>query len=150
VPGERDLVAGARVIKARGDIDDETHLPAHGDYPADHAVAARRLAGTRRDHEVLHLAHSAGHQETRNEDVGVRKIELLGVPASTLGRDPEQAPAVGVKDRREHAGGVEARAAIPVDRPVGTDKRDGADRRSGRARRSADSAPAAAGASRPG
>jgi hypothetical protein len=40
--GERDLVAGARVVEARGDIDHEAQLPAHGDYPADHAVAARR------------------------------------------------------------------------------------------------------------
>jgi hypothetical protein len=30
----------------------------------------------------------------------------------------------GVEDRREHAGGIEPRAAIPVDRPVGADKRD--------------------------
>lgn len=59
--GERDLVAGARVVKPRGDVDDEAHLPAHGEYSADHAVALRRLAGTRRGHEVLHLPHSAGH-----------------------------------------------------------------------------------------
>ena len=44
VRGERDLVAGARVVEARGDVDDEAHLPAHGEYPADHAVAVRRLA----------------------------------------------------------------------------------------------------------
>ena len=33
VRGERDLVAGARVVEARGDVDDEAHLPAHGDAP---------------------------------------------------------------------------------------------------------------------
>ena len=32
---ERDLVACAGVVEARGDVDDETHVPAHGDYPPD-------------------------------------------------------------------------------------------------------------------
>ena len=123
--GERDLVAGARVVEARGDVDDEAHLPAHGEYPADHAVAVRRLAGTRRGHEVLHLPHSVGHQEARDEDVGVGEVELLGAPAVAVGRDAEQAPVVGVEDRREDARRVEARAAVPVDRPVGADERDG-------------------------
>jgi len=58
--GERDLVAGARVVEARGDIDDKADLPAHGDDPADHAVAGRGLAGTRREHEVLHLPTPSG------------------------------------------------------------------------------------------
>jgi hypothetical protein len=59
-------------------------------------VAARGLAGTRREHEVLHLAHSVGHQEARDEDICVREVELLGDPAITVGRDPDQAPVVGV------------------------------------------------------
>ena len=58
--GERDLVAGARVVEARRDVDDETHLPAYGEYPADHAVAVRRLAAARRGHEVLHLPTPSG------------------------------------------------------------------------------------------
>jgi hypothetical protein len=28
---------------------------------------------------------------------GVSEVKLLGVPALTVGRDPEQAPAVGVR-----------------------------------------------------
>ena len=123
--GERDLVAGARVVEARGDVDDEAHLPAHGEHPADHAVAMRRLAGARRGHEVLHLPHSVGHQEARDEDVGVGQVQLLGAPAVAVGRDAEQAAVVGVEDRREDARRVEPRAAVPVDRPVGADERDG-------------------------
>src|SRR5512133_71149 len=87
VRGERELVAGARVVEARGDVDDEAHLPAHGEYLADHAVALRRPAGAGRGHEVLHLPHSVGHQEARDEDVGVGKVELLGAPAFAVGRD---------------------------------------------------------------
>jgi hypothetical protein len=46
VGGECDLVAGARVVEARGDVNDEAHLPAHGEDPADHGVAVCCLAGT--------------------------------------------------------------------------------------------------------
>jgi hypothetical protein len=63
-------VACAGLVEARGDVDDKPHVPAHGEYPADHAVATRWLAGTRR-YEVLHLTHSVGHQEARDKDVGV-------------------------------------------------------------------------------
>ena len=125
VRGQRDLVAGARVVEARGDVDDQAHLPAHRQYPADQAVPVRRRAGTRRGHEVLHLTDAAGHQEARDENVRVGQVELLGAPALALGRDAKQAPAVGVEDRREHARRVKARAAVPVDRPVGADERDG-------------------------
>ena len=47
VLSERDLVACAGVVEARGDVDDETHVPAHGDHPADRCggdVPARRYA----------------------------------------------------------------------------------------------------------
>ena len=43
VLSERDLVACAGVVEARGDVDDETHVPAHGDHPADDAVTTCRL-----------------------------------------------------------------------------------------------------------
>ena len=99
---ERDLVACAGVVEARGDVDDETHVPTHGKYPADHAVATRRPAGPRR-HEVLHLRHPIGHQEARDEDVGVGQVQLLGAPALAVGRDAERAAVVGVEDRREDA-----------------------------------------------
>jgi hypothetical protein len=56
--GARDVVAGAPVIEARGDVDDESHLPAYGDDPADDAVPVCRFAGTRWGHEVLYLAYA--------------------------------------------------------------------------------------------
>jgi len=118
-------MAGASVVKTRSDIDDETHLPAHGEYPPDQAVAVHRLADTRHRHEVLYFADPFGRQESRNEDVGVREIELLRTPAAALGRDAEQAPSVGVEDRREDTRRIEPRAAVPVDSPVRTDQRDG-------------------------
>jgi hypothetical protein len=70
-----------------------------------------------------------------------RQVELLGAPPVRVGRDAGQASVVGGEDRREDARRVEARAAVPVDRPVGAHERHRAGRRSVRARRSADSAP---------
>ena len=125
VRGTRDLVACPRVVEARGDVDDESHLPAYGEYPADHAVPVRRLAGTRWGHEVLHLPDSLGHQEARDQDVGVGEVELLGAPPLAGGRDAEQAPTVGVEDRREDTRRVETRTAVPVDRPIGAHQCDG-------------------------
>src|SRR4051794_26367917 len=34
----RDRVMGARVVEARGDVDDEAHLPTNRDHPADQAA----------------------------------------------------------------------------------------------------------------
>ena len=59
VLSERDLVACAGVVEARGDVDDETHMTAHGYHPANDAVTTCRLAATRR-HEVLHLPTPSG------------------------------------------------------------------------------------------
>jgi hypothetical protein len=103
VRGERYLVAGTRVVEPRGDVDDETHLPTHGEDSADHAVPVCRVAGRWRGHEVVHFAHSVGRQEAGDQHVGVGEVELLGVPAVAVGRDAEQAPAVGVEEGPEHA-----------------------------------------------
>ena len=81
VRGERDLVAQARVVEARGDVDHEAHLPAHGKYLADHAVAVRGLPTARRGHEVLHLAHPVRGQEAGDQNISVWEVELLGRPA---------------------------------------------------------------------
>ena len=124
VRGERDFVAGARVVEAGRDVHAEAHLPAHGKYPPDHAVAMRDLARARHGHEVLHLPHAVRHQEARDQHVGVRKVELLRAPAVPVGRDTEQAAAVGVEERREDTRRVETRAAVPVDRSVRPDERD--------------------------
>ena len=42
-------------------------------------------------------------------------------------------PMVGVEDRAEDARRVEARAAVPIDRPVGAHERNGALKESGAA-----------------
>ncbi len=74
---ERDLVAGAGVVEARGDVDDEAHLSAHGKYPPDHAVAMRRLAGPGGGMKSCTSPTPSRRQEARDEDVGVGEVELL-------------------------------------------------------------------------
>lgn len=124
VRGQRDLVTGARVVEAGGDLDREAHLAAHGEHAADDALAVRRLARARR-HEVVHLPHPVGRQEAGDEDVGVGKVELLRGPALALGLDAEAAAAVGVEERGEDAWRIDAPRAVPVDRAVGADQGDG-------------------------
>jgi hypothetical protein len=125
VQGERDLVAGARIVVARGGVDDETHPTAHNNDSAGDAMGMCGRTAPRHGHEVLHLPDAIGHQEACDEDVGVGEVELLGGPAVAVGRDPEQTPVGGVEDRREDARRVESRGAVPIDRPVGADERDG-------------------------
>jgi hypothetical protein len=125
VRGQRDRVARAPVVEARGYVDNEVHLPTDCEDLANHAVVVHRLAGLRWGHEVLHLPHSVGRQEARDEDVGVGEVKLLGAPAVAVRRDAEQASVVGIEDGRKDARRVESRAAVPVDRPVGADERDG-------------------------
>jgi hypothetical protein len=118
-------MVGPRVVKARGHVYDEAHLPAHCEQPTDYAVAVCGLTDARRGHEVLHLAHAVGHQEASDEDVGVGQVELFGAPAVAVGRDAEHAASIGVEDRPKNAGRVKVRAAVPVDRPIGAHQGDG-------------------------
>ena len=74
-------------------------------------------------HEVDHLAHAVLRQKAGDEDVRVRHVELLRRPLAPDGSDPEEAAALGVEDRSEHARPVEAVGAEPVDRAVGADER---------------------------
>ena len=98
---ECDLVTRPRIVKARRNVDDEAHLAAHGQHAADDALPVRPAAVRR--HEVLDLADPVGHQEASDQHVCVGQVELLGAPAILLGRDPEQAAALGVEDRAEDA-----------------------------------------------
>jgi len=117
VRGERGLVAGAGVVEARGDVDDEAHLPAHGEYPADHAVAMGRLAGTRRGHEVLHLPDSVEHQEAGDQDVGVGEVSCLELQPSQSGemrnRLPWSASRIAAKTLGESKRGQQYQSIVP-------------------------------------
>ena len=114
------LVRLTPVVEARVDLDPKGHLAADAEHPAYEPLA--RPDG----HEVLELAHTDGSQETRDQNVRVREVELLDRADPERWRDAVATAAVLVEDRCEDARRVEARAAVPVDRPVGADERDGA------------------------
>ena len=115
------LVLVPAVVEARLDLDTKRHLAAHADDAPDQRG---RGLGPRRDrHEVLHLADAVRGEEARDQNVRVGPVELLRRPFLDGGRDPVTAALLGVEDRGEDARRVEARAAEPVDRPVGADER---------------------------
>jgi len=75
-------------------------------------------------HEVRDLAHPLGGEEARDQDVRLRQVELPRRPAVARGSDAVVAAVLAVEDGAEDARGVEARAAVPVDRAVGADQGD--------------------------
>ena len=119
-----DLVLGAPVVEPRLHLDQEPHLAAHDDDAADQPVAVHVGRDRLDRHEVLHLAHAVGREEARDEDVGVREVELLGAPVVALRAQRVEAALLGVEDGAEHARRVERGAAVPVDRAGRADERD--------------------------
>ncbi len=112
------------VTEARGDLRPERERPADTDDPPDQPVAVR-LAGLVDDgHEVLDLRDPVRGEEPCDQDVGVGEVELPGTGRHVRGQFEAAAP-VGVEYRREHAGCIETRAAVPVDGAVGGDERGG-------------------------
>ena len=98
---ERHAVGGARVIERGGAVEQERQSAAH-DADAAHEVVGAGAAGTD-GHVVLDLGDAVGVQEPRDQDVGVRPVELLAAEFLVGGRDPESPALAIVQDGREHA-----------------------------------------------
>ena len=117
-----DLVRGAAVVEARLEFDGEPHrAPDHPDVP--HQVMAVGYPAPGDRHEVVYLTDPVRGHEPGDQDRGVRQVQLLAHVVVPVGLDREIAPAVGVEQRGEHAGGVEPGTAEPVHRPVLRDQR---------------------------
>ena len=114
--GQLEAVVQAGVAEGRPAPHAEVDGAAH------HVDAAHQRAGLElQRHEVGDLGDAAAAEEARHKGGGVRQVELLA-GARDRGRDAEAAADVGVEDRREEAGPVEAPGAEPVDRPVEADE----------------------------
>ena len=115
--GERVRVHA--VAKSRRDARPERHGPPHAQHPTDQPVPPRlgRAAGR---HEILDLTDPVLGGETGDQHVGIGVIELPGCRRHR-GAQLKRPATVGVQERAEHGRGVERRAAIPVDGPVGSD-----------------------------
>ena len=112
------LVVLLGVVERRAAADRDRQASADHPHAADQLVARRVGDG----HEVVHLGHAVGVQESGDQNVGLGPVELL-VSHALQGRRELKPPALGVvEDRREHAGAVEPRQAEPVDRPVQADQ----------------------------
>ena len=109
------------VVERRAALHLQRQPAADHPHPADE-LGVRPGPGPDR-HVVLDLGDAVGVQEAGDQDVGVRPVVLLLAQLAGRGRgDPEPPPLVGVEDRPEHAGRVEARQAQPIDRPVQADQ----------------------------
>ena len=75
-------------------------------------------------HEVDDLADAALGEEARDEHGRARQVELLGREGLAHRLEREAAAVLGVEDRAEQAGGIEALGAEPVDRALVADERD--------------------------
>ena len=107
------LVRLAAVVEARLDLDREPHDPADHPDVADQPVPAGRRALDDR-HEVVDLADPVRGHEPGDQDRGVGQVQLPGHVVVPVRRDPVETAAVGVQQRREHAGRVEPGTAEPV------------------------------------
>jgi hypothetical protein len=109
------------VAKPGRDPCPERHNPPHAHHSPDQPVPPRLgRAGDR--HKILDLADSALREETGDQHVGIREIELPGL-CRQRGGQLKTPTAVRVQNRSEKARGVERRAAMPVDGPVGSHQR---------------------------
>src|SRR5215469_3233293 len=111
------------VVEPGSDLGPEGDRSAYAHCAPDQAVPAG-LAGVASDrHEVLDFANALVGEEPGDQHVGVGEVELLGLRGRVGGQFERPAP-VRIEDRGEHAGGVEARAAVPVDGAVRANQGD--------------------------
>src|SRR5690349_2086504 len=111
------LVLLAAVIEPRLDLRLEQHRPPNADETANQRM--RRVRPRVRDrHEVLDLADSLGAEETSDQDVRVREVQLLAGPTRARWRDLPAAPVPPIEDGTEDARRIEVRTAVPVDRAL--------------------------------
>src|SRR5918911_839623 len=66
-----------------------------------------------------------GAEEAGDQDVGVREVELFGRPVRAGRGESPVAAALPIEECPEQARGVETRAAVPVNRPLGAHECDG-------------------------
>src|SRR5689334_17855938 len=117
-----DCVPGAAIVKPWRALKLEAHLAAHRKDPPHQplpVLTADRLSDR---HEVLNLAHTIRSQKAGNQDIGVREVQLLRRPALIYRSYAIATSAARVEDRREDARGVNAGAAVPVDRAISPDQ----------------------------
>src|SRR5262249_2272063 len=101
------IFANVNLVPGAGIVEGGPALQPEGEPPADHADSAdqliRRRAGVAQPHVVLHFAHAVAVLETRDQDVGVRPIELLAADRLASRGDAETAPLAIIQNGGENA-----------------------------------------------
>ena len=113
VLAEMGLVLGAGVVEGGAALHVKRDAAADDADSPDQFL--RHRAGAADRHVILDLTHAVVVQKARDEDVGVRPVELL-VPEIVAGRGNPEAPALlVVQDGGEDARRIEVRQTQPVD-----------------------------------
>src|SRR6266571_8408209 len=114
----------ATIVETRLDFDAETHFSADDEHPPDQAVPMRATARTLNRHEVLNFADTLLREESGDQDVRIRQVQLLGLPAGNRWCDAVVSASRAIEDGSEHARGIEAGTAVPINGTVGAHQRD--------------------------
>ncbi len=118
---ELQVVERAGIVEARRALHLEGDAAAHAAHDPNQAL---RPVVDR--HQIDGLGQPFGGEEPGHEDVGVRQVDLLVAHVvAEARRDPELAALLGVEQRREHRGGIEARPAQEVDGAAEIDEAHG-------------------------
>ena len=127
--GDRDPAAALDPWRHRAVAERRRDAPSHRDPPREAVdspdqLPRRSQVGAGQGHRVGDPDHALRGGERGLQHVGVGQIASLHLRGD-VGLQLEASAAIGVEDRREHAGRIEVGQAQPVDRPVACDQRDG-------------------------
>ena len=118
------LMLGPRVVETGIADHAEVDLATNGLGPAHEA--ARLISVIHHGHEIGDFGHAFAGEEARQQDVGLRQVELLVPGVVQDGSDLEMPALAIVQDRRERGRRIKVGAGEEVDRAVHAHQRRGA------------------------
>ena len=123
-----DLVGIAGKVK-RGTADHlEGERAAYHSHRADNIMLVVNYTTELDGHKIGDFAHAINGEETSNQDIRLRQVELFASHAHIAveyGGDAKEAAFAGIEQRAKDAGRIEPWDTAPVDRAVFANQRDG-------------------------
>src|SRR5216684_2861334 len=123
---DHDAVRIARIVEGRPAFQMEAKRAPNYLYLSNQAVVFLLAGVAMHRHEVDDFADAASRQETGDQHIRVRPIELLMGNIVGARGDSKNPSLLRIQNRAEHAGGIESRETEPVDGAVLADEGGGA------------------------
>ena len=108
----RDAMRAARIVEARATLETKIDLPFHHHEPPQDAMTDRIVSDR---HEIGDLGDAVVEQESRQEHIGVRHVELVDDEALVVGSKRKRAALLTIQKRREDSRRVELRITEEID-----------------------------------